>query len=200
MLRIIALLGLVLTSACATITTGTSQSITVTSEPTQAICQVHREGLLVGAVNPTPGTLTVSRSSRDMTVRCERAGHQPGVAALPANFQAMTLGNILFGGLIGLAVDASSGAISQYPAAVHVTMVPADFASSSNRETWFEQRRREIGTQADERVSAIRSACTERATRGGPPSSCDMAVASINSQRDNELQLLQQQHSAVPTS
>ena len=98
MIRAFVLLALLLTSACATITTGTTQSMTVTSEPSGAICRLEREGVTVGVVNPTPGSVTISRSSRDLAVRCEKQGFEPGMRSISASFQAATLGNILLGG------------------------------------------------------------------------------------------------------
>ncbi|TCH98589.1 hypothetical protein EJV46_08395 [Roseococcus sp. SYP-B2431] len=195
MLRILALLGLMMTSACATITTGTSQPITVTSEPAQAVCQMQRGGEVVGAVSATPATVTVSRSSRDISLRCERPGYQPGVTTVAANFQAMTLGNLLIGGLVGIAVDAASGAIGEYPGNVHVTLPPSQPASGDSP---LAARRREITTQADDRIAAVRASCTDRPTRGGAASSCDMAVNAINMEREAQLRLLQEPPGAMP--
>jgi hypothetical protein len=195
-LRILALLCLVMTSACATITTGTSQPITVTSEPAQAVCQMQRDGALVGAISATPGTVTVSRSSRNMSVRCERPGYQPGFTNIPAGFQAMTLGNILVGGIIGIAVDAASGAIGEYPGSVHVTLPLAQAVAGGDNA--YDVRRRDVSFQADERIAAVRAACTDRPTAGGAPASCELAVNSINSQRESELRLLQEQRARPP--
>lgn len=192
MLRALALCGLMLTSACATITTGGTQPITVTSDPAGASCQLQREGAVVGAVNPTPGTVTVSRSTRDITVRCEREGRQPGLTALPAGFQPMTLGNILVGGVIGIAVDAASGAMGQYPPNVHVALPPAVTAEAPSRDGWFEQRRREILAQAEARVAAVRRSC--RPTPGATgPDTCEMEAQGVLLQRDAELRLLDEQ-------
>ena len=38
----------------------------------------------------------------------------------------MTFGNILFGGIIGVAVDASSGAMNEYPSSVTVRLIPEE--------------------------------------------------------------------------
>ncbi|MBS7793067.1 hypothetical protein KTR66_24000 [Roseococcus sp. SDR] len=67
--------------ACATITTGTSQSIAVMTEPPGASCTLSRDGGVIAVVNPTPGTVTVSKSTRDIAVSCPRPGHLPGVAS-----------------------------------------------------------------------------------------------------------------------
>ena len=121
----IAPLGLLLlATACASVTQGTTQSVSISTEPSGAACTVSREGQQLGVVNPTPGTITVSKSSRALDVRCTRAGSNPAAASVPSSTAAMTAGNLLLGGVVGLAVDASTGAMNYYPANVSVTLSP----------------------------------------------------------------------------
>jgi hypothetical protein len=108
--------------ACATVTTGTTSNISVLTEPSGAVCTLSREGEIVGVVNPTPGTVRVSNSSRQLDVRCLRSGYDPGLGAIPAEFQAMTVGNILLGGVIGVVVDAASGAATRYPGTITINL------------------------------------------------------------------------------
>ena len=116
-------LGLLLAStACASITTGTSQAVSVVTEPAGAMCVVSRDGETLGVVNPTPGSLTVTKASSALTVRCQRPGHQVALATVASGLQPMTLGNLLIGGVIGLGVDAATGAINQYPASVALAL------------------------------------------------------------------------------
>ncbi len=192
--RILALLGLLLTTACATVTQGTTATIAVSSEPPGAICTISREGQPIAVVNPTPGTVTISRSTRDLSTRCERAGHLPGIVATPAGFQAMTVGNLLLGGIIGVAVDAASGAMGTYPGAITVTLPPAQFATPESRAEWFANRRREIDRNAEERIAAARAACPAgRSAPRGAPSACDQSVAFIEQVRLDQLRQLDEQ-------
>ncbi|MBY0339217.1 MAG: hypothetical protein K2X11_21570 [Acetobacteraceae bacterium] len=186
MFRCLALLGLLLTTACATVTSGTTQNITVTSEPSGAVCRLERDGATVGVVNPTPGSVNISRSTRDLTVRCEREGFQPGVRTISAGFQAMTLGNIILGGVVGIVVDAASGAVSQYEPNLHVVLPPAQLGGQA-RDEWFDARRREITARFDERIAAVRGSCTGR--RQNDPA-CAQAVTALQQQRDLELRML----------
>jgi hypothetical protein len=119
------LLALLIAPACSTITTGTTQAITVTTDPPGATCQVQRDGQLIGVVNPTPGSLTIGKSTRDMVVNCTRSGNLPGSNTVQADFQPATLGNILLGGVVGIVVDAASGAMGTYPPSVAVVLPPA---------------------------------------------------------------------------
>ena len=108
--------------ACASIVEGTDQSITVSSNPTAAACELERAGGQIGVVNPTPDTVIVQKSSDDISVRCSKEGHDDGIGVLTSSFEGMTVGNIIFGGIIGLAVDAGSGAMHTYPSSIMVTL------------------------------------------------------------------------------
>ena len=70
----------------------------------------------------SPGTAVVRRSYNDLNVRCEKSGHEPGVTAAKSSTKAMAFGNILFGGIIGAAVDAGSGAAYDYPSIIAVEL------------------------------------------------------------------------------
>jgi hypothetical protein len=109
---------------CATIFEGTSQSVSISTDPAGADCMIERNGTRIGQVNPTPGSIHVDKSKNDLSVLCTHAGYQPATVAQSPKFQGTTFGNILFGGLIGVAVDAASGANFQYPTEVRVSLAP----------------------------------------------------------------------------
>jgi len=69
--------------------------------------------------------VTVEKSKEDIQARCTKPGWQDASAVIPSNFQGWTVGNIVFGGLIGLGVDAATGAINEYPNAFQIPMYPA---------------------------------------------------------------------------
>ncbi len=130
MKQILPLLGLMLTTGCASITQGTTQSVSVVTDPPGAVCIITREGVQVGMVSPTPGTLRIDKSSRALDVRCTLDNHEPGLTTVPSSVQVMTAGNILAGGVIGLAIDAGTGAMHQYPP--NVSMALRRFASENS--------------------------------------------------------------------
>ncbi len=51
-------------SGCATLTKGSDQTITVTTDPSGATCTISREGKTVAVVNPTPGGEAAAGKSR----------------------------------------------------------------------------------------------------------------------------------------
>jgi hypothetical protein len=193
LLRSLCLLALVATlPACATITSGSSQSVTVITEPAGAACNLQREGATVGVVNPTPGTVQISKSVQDISVRCTRQGHSPGVVALPAQFQAMTLGNVLLGGLIGIAVDAASGAMGRYPESVTVSLPPEAFPDAARRDAVFIEQAATLRRTFQSRIDTVIGQCnpTNRV-------SCDARVVELEKERDAELNRLEQLRQAA---
>lgn len=149
----------VLATGCATITSGTSQTIAVTTEPAGADCQFTRDGKLVGRINPTPGVMPVSKASGNIGVSCTKEDYQPTVGSVSSEFQAMTFGNILLGGIIGVAVDAASGAMNKYPEQVTFVLIPASFATDADRDVFFDKMRDTFLVEYGEVLARINSAC-----------------------------------------
>lgn len=70
----------------------------------------------------TPGSVTVQRSYNDLNVRCEKDALDPGLTTVKSTTKGMAFGNIIFGGIIGGAVDVASGAAYDYPSLITVEM------------------------------------------------------------------------------
>ena len=113
-----------LLSACATIVSGTSQDISVNTNPPGANCTVNREGHKIAQVSPTPGIAKVDKTRDDITLVCDKDGYQEATFFVHSGFEAMTLGNMAIGGLIGVGIDAATGANNHYDSPANVTLVP----------------------------------------------------------------------------
>ena len=117
---------------CATIVQGGSQNVTVETNPPGATCAVDRMGQRLGMVAPTPGTVRIDKSKNDLAITCTKDGFRPASIAQTPSFGAATLGNIIAGGVIGVVVDAASGANYTYPADVKLELSPAGWPLASN--------------------------------------------------------------------
>lgn len=153
-------------TGCATITKSGSQAITITSDPPGATCTLSREGSVIGAIPQTPGTLQLDKDKDAIAVSCKKDGYFEAVQALEADFQGMTFGNILFGGLIGVAVDGMTGAMHQYPAMVKVLLTPESFESTGAKDKFFSRRRSELLEEHTATVESIRKNCEEEGCEG----------------------------------
>ena len=110
--------------ACATLVEGTNQSVTVSTDPPGASCILSRHGETVGAIALTPGSVQVSKSKDDVSVACQRQGFQTATVSRSPSFGGATFGNIIAGGVVGVVVDAASGANYTYPSEIHVSLAP----------------------------------------------------------------------------
>lgn len=111
--------------ACASIVEGTDQQVIVNTSPEGARCALARDGQTIGIAEPTPQTLTLSKSKNDVTIVCNKAGYNEATAILDSEFESMTLGNLLIGGVIGVGVDAATGALNEYDSQITVPLTPA---------------------------------------------------------------------------
>ena len=111
-------------TSCASLTKGTTQSISLdTPGAPGASCTLTSEGIGTKVV-ATPATLVLDKSQHNVAVTCKKECYQDGVGIISSSTETMTAGNILVGGVVGLAVDAASGAMNKYNEANQIAMVP----------------------------------------------------------------------------
>jgi hypothetical protein len=121
-----------LLAACATITKGTTQLVVIdTPRVAGATCTVTTKN--GPQVVTTPGSLTLNKGADALPVSCTKACYVTGSNAIPSSPEVMAAGNVVFGGIIGLGVDAASGAINKYPDQITVAMVPDRSCQQSPR-------------------------------------------------------------------
>jgi hypothetical protein len=111
---------------CASVARGTTETISVESTPPGA------EAIISGLDNPmtcvTPCAVVAKRNA-DISVTIQKSGYEPQVVQLtkeiPPAGAAGFAGNVLLGGLVGMGVDAVTGAATDHkPNPVIVTLQP----------------------------------------------------------------------------
>jgi PEGA domain. len=106
MLRsVIGTLSTLMLCGCATIIHGGSQDIGFSSTPSAAKVTIDNN-----PVGQTPVVAHISRKDNHI-VRMELAGYQPFEATLTRGTSGWVWGNLVFGGIPGLAIDAISGGL-----------------------------------------------------------------------------------------
>ena len=94
---------LLFTQACGTIMQGTTQQVGISSNPSNASVTINGQNH-----GNTPMIIDLKRKDSHM-VRIQLDGYQPYETNLTRSTSGWVWGNIVFGGLIGLVVDASAG-------------------------------------------------------------------------------------------
>ena len=122
-------------SGCATVFEGTSQEISVVTNPSGASCIFERQGMQVGTITATPGTANIRKSKYDLMIRCSKPGYQDSsylnhsgtTATIAANVAADI---ILTAGLSSI-IDSADGADNKYDSAVNITLNPVVSTSAT---------------------------------------------------------------------
>jgi len=109
-------------AGCATLVTGTSQDIAVSTPPVSgATCELsNAEGIWTVV---TPAVAHVQRGHEVMEVECSRPGYEDAQATIPSHFENWTVGDAATAGL-GVAVDAYSGAMNRYQHSIQIPLQP----------------------------------------------------------------------------
>lgn len=115
----------ILLTNCATVTRGSSQAFTVTSQPNGAEVRFSS-----GLTCSTPCTLTMKRRP-GFTVTVSKEGYETQTASVVSQISGgggtAMAGNVILGGLIGAGVDASTGAMNELvPNPLHIVLDKAD--------------------------------------------------------------------------
>lgn len=115
--NIVTAVSLVSTAACATIMQGSQQPVAVSSTPAGAAISV--DGQEMGT---TPATLRLSRKDSHV-LSLQLDGYMPYSMTLEKKTSGWVWGNVVFGGLVGLVVDSSTGAMYRLtPGSVDASM------------------------------------------------------------------------------
>ena len=105
MKRVVAVIGVLATSACASLMHGTSQDVGISSSPTGATVTIDNQ-----SPGQTPYIAHLSRKDNHL-VKLALPGYAPAELTITRKTSGWVWGNIVFGGLIGLAVDAMTGGL-----------------------------------------------------------------------------------------
>jgi len=121
----VAALAVLALSGCATVIRGETQTVNVTSPPAWgARCVFYNADGYYGDLI-TPGAISVPRSREDLSVTCTKRGFKDASQTVSSYFNFITFGNLAAGGLVGVTIDATSGANESYPGDIEVPMEPA---------------------------------------------------------------------------
>ncbi len=122
------LVGLLGLSGCAAIFDGTSQTITVNTNPPGAHCTFNRQGAVVASIMATPAAATVQKTKHDLMVICDKDGFAQATYLNHSGVAGAAMADVLGGVLTGplaWAVDSSTGADNKYDSVVNMSLSPA---------------------------------------------------------------------------
>jgi hypothetical protein len=114
-------------SGCATIFTGTSQSVNIravdsaNNQPLKGVtCSITDGKGIVYAVPANPGSVQITKGHGALSPNCQKVGYIQKNFGVGEDFNAVTIVNILF--WPGFIVDAMTGSMHKYPSHITVFM------------------------------------------------------------------------------
>ncbi len=119
----VVLLAAVMLSGCASIMEGSTQQIAVDTTPSGAKCTLNRDGVAIGTVEVTPGTVTIQKTRHDINVVCELNGYQQSDYLNESGTSGAVFGNIIIGGAIGWVTDMATGSDNKYESPLNIALV-----------------------------------------------------------------------------
>jgi len=127
-------------TGCASISgDDTNRLSKIDSDPSGAACQI------INSINikrdiTTPADVFLQPKYDPINISCEKKGFKRSSDVIDTTLVDAVYGNILLGGLIGVAIDHSSGQNRRYPSIIKVFLEPESFANNEERRT-FENKR-----------------------------------------------------------
>ncbi len=119
-------------TSCATIMQGTRQQIAISSTPTGASVRVDTTSF-----GTTPVTVALRRKDHHI-IQITMEGYQPFELTTSRSTSGWVWGNIVFGGLIGLVIDASTGGMYKIkPEEVQATLARGSAQVTKDKDVLY---------------------------------------------------------------
>lgn len=176
------------TQACASVVSDDKSTTYIETDPENARCELHGQDFK--RIINTPNSISLPAEAAPLTIACKAAGYATTTENLDTKADGWIFGNILLGGIVGIAIDAARGAGQKYPPRVTVILQPETFTSSSVRDEWFDSRKTTIEKFWEKQIAAARN-CPGR-NDSSPSASCDSAISEAKARRDEEIKQLEE--------
>ena len=181
-----AALMLVSLSACASIVSDNDSTTYINTEPEEARCDLHGQDFK--RVVHTPDSITLPAEAAPIIVACKKEGFRITTAELDTSMDGWIVGNLIFGGLIGVAIDAARGAGQKYPPQLEIVLTPESFESVAERDRWFDDRRALLEKKWQTAISEIEARCARDKNEV-----CGSKVKEAEAKRDEAIEVLERE-------
>lgn len=187
---LICLLAPLLAGACASIVSDNESTTYIETDPQSARCVLHGQDF--ERVVQTPESILLPANAAPITLACEAEGYRTTSAELDTKMDGWILGNVIFGGIVGIVIDAARGAGQKYPSKITVVLEPEQFPTAAKRDEWYDRQREATEEKWDKIISRLKAGCTSLNQR-----ECDDNAGRARKQRDAELKELENRRLAA---
>lgn len=170
---------------CASIVSDDDSTTYIETNPEKARCVLHGQDFQ--RVIETPDTVPLPSEAAPVTVACKADGYKETAEVLDTSMDGWILGNIIFGGIVGAAVDAARGAGQKFPPRFMVVLEPSTFSTGGARDDWYDRRRRVVVEKWERTISQAEGQCPDDTV----DEACEVQVKDLKVKRDAELKQLE---------
>ena len=170
---------------CASIVSDDESTTYIETDPEKARCELHGQDFR--RVIETPDSMRLPSEAAPITIACKADGYRETAEVLDTSMDGWIIGNIIFGGIIGVAVDAARGAGQKFPPRFMVVLEPSSFSTAAERDDWYDRRRRLLEDRWEKAISQVEGQCSDTAV----DDACEQQVKELQVKRDAELKKLE---------
>ena len=175
----------VILANCASVVSDNDSNTYIETVPEAARCELHGQDF-VRVVN-TPTSLQLPAKAAPVVLSCSADGYRTTTADMDTSMDGWILGNILLGGIVGIAIDAARGAGQKYPPKVTVVLEPSEFENLAARDAWYDNRRDMLMKKWETAMLTVRTECNR--IEGGKD--CPAEMEKVEAARQVELDKLE---------
>ena len=191
--------GTSLLGGCATLVSGDETDTQITTDPIGAECELVGDNYNI--VVTTPANVQLDSDAAPVTITCNADGHVEEIAEIDTSMDGSIFGNILMGGLIGIAIDAASGSGQKYPETVDLVLVPTSFPDEAAADAWYARQVQRVEDKYGLLAEEMPSYCPQKesGTSSQAGRNCDAEVSEkIAPLKEAELEELNQIRMTTP--
>jgi len=175
-------------SACASIVSENQSTTYIETDPEKARCELHGQDFK--RVLETPNSIHLPAEAAPLTIACKAPGYRTTTATLDTKLDGWIFGNILFGGLVGIVIDAARGAGQKFPPRFSLILDPETFASIAARDEYYDRRRQTAEERWAKAIRDMENRCNSVSDSGQSPS-CRADLDLAKAEREKELKELE---------
>lgn len=177
---------ILLFSGCASIISDDDSTTYIETTPDCAVCTLHGQDFKRQIT--TPDSIHLPSEAAPVTISCQAEGYRTTSQVMDTKMDGWIFGNIIFGGIIGAAVDAGRGAGQKFPPKFMVQLDPASFQTTTERDSYYKERADALANRYDQQIKKV-----ENRYRGkNDDSKRERALAKLEKEKAEKLEALDQ--------
>lgn len=174
---------------CASIVSENESVTYIETDPENARCELHGQDFK--RVIHTPDSMQLPAEAAPITVACSAENYRTTSETLDTSADGWIVGNILFGGIIGIAIDAARGAGEKYPPKFSLILDPKEFSTEDERDAYYSKRELTVRNKWNKTITELEEKCENEEDTAYGNEDCLSLLDKAKSKKKEELKKIQ---------